>query len=189
MQLPEEQIMQALRANDQNAFEMIFRTWYSPLCNFAYSFLKDKDESEEIVQNAFVAFWEKRAQIQIDTSLKSYLYWSIRNACLNAIKHEKVKRAHADHTLSAGQAFESAENTLSNELEERIEKAMMSLPEQCRLVFKMSRVEELKYAEIADQLGISIKTVENHMGKALRIMREELKDYLILVLFFMTGLD
>ncbi|MFM9986032.1 MAG: RNA polymerase sigma-70 factor [Flavobacteriales bacterium] len=189
MQLTEEQIMNALRANDQNAFEMIFRTWYSPLCNFANSFLKDKDESEEIVQNAFVAFWEKRSQIQIDTSLKSYLYRSIRNACLNAIKHEKVKRAHADHALSNSAFAEESDSTLSGELENRIEKAIATLPEQCRLVFKMSRIEELKYAEIAEQLGISIKTVENHMGKALRIMREELKDYLILLLFFMTGLD
>ena len=181
--------MSALRANDQNAFEMIFRTWYSPLCNFANSFLKDKDESEEIVQNAFVAFWEKRSQIQIDTSLKSYLYRSIRNACLNAIKHEKVKRAHADHALSNYALAEESDSALTGELENRIEKAMAALPEQCQLVFRMSRIEELKYAEIAEQLGISIKTVENHMGKALRIMREELKDYLILLLFFMTGLD
>ena len=181
--------MHALRANDQNAFEMIFRTWYSPLCNFAYSFLKDKDESEEIVQSAFVAFWEKRSQIEIETSLKSYLYRSIRNACLNAIKHEKVKRAHADHTLAHSNLAVEGDDAVRVELEQRIENAMSALPEQCRLVFKMSRIEELKYAEIAEQLGISVKTVENHMGKALRIMREELKDYLVLVLFLMTGFD
>lgn len=170
---------------------MIFRQWYSPLCQFACSFLRDKEESEELVQAAFVQFWEKRSEIQIESSLKSYLFRSIRNASLNHLKHLKVRSDHARHVKSASvsDAAWAAEGVLTEELQVRIEMALSRLPEQCGLVFRMSRMEEKKYSEIADELGISIKTVENHMGKALKLMREELKDYLVLLLVFLMMQD
>jgi RNA polymerase sigma-70 factor (ECF subfamily) len=114
----------------------------------------------------------------------------VRNACLNLIKHAKVKKQYAEVELAMGErSIESVSRTvLASELESRIYSAMEALPEQCRLVFKLSRFEELRYQEIADQLSISIKTVENHMGKALKIMREQLKDYLPLLLVLMNGL-
>jgi RNA polymerase sigma-70 factor (ECF subfamily) len=111
----------------------------------------------------------------------------VRNACLNTIKHEKVKKLYADQEKLAGEPIHEAvsEGLLTTELETRILNAIQVLPEQCRLVFQLSRFEELKYQEIADQLSISVKTVENHMGKALKIMREELKDYLPLFILFL----
>lgn len=170
---------------------MIFRNWYNPLCNFAASFLSDRDEAEELVQNSFVNFWEKRSEIIIETSLKSYLYRSIRNACFNALKHEKVKREHARYAAATTPVgFDSVKsNIISAELTDRIDAAMQKLPQQCQLVFRLSRHQDLKYSEIATELGISIKTVENHMGKALRIMREELKDYLIILIMILTSID
>jgi len=167
----------------------MFRTAYNPLCNYAASFLRSRDEAEEAVQTVFIQLWEKRKEITIESSLKSYLYRAVRNTCMNVLKHEKVKKEHADYAMHSGNAMTAAasQTLVAEELEQRIAAALMKLPEQCRLVFKLSRFEELKYAEIAEQLGISIKTVENQMGKALRIMREQLKDYLPLILVLMRG--
>lgn len=185
----EQQLLSTLKAGDITAFEMLFRTYYQPLCNYAYTFVQDRDEAEEVVQSTFTSVWEKKDGIEIHTAMKPYLYAMVRNACLNLIKHQKIKKQHAEVELAMGErSVESVSRTImASELEGRIFTAMEKLPEQCRLVFKLSRFEELKYAEIADQLAISIKTVENQMGKALKIMREELKDYLPLILLLMNG--
>lgn len=188
--LSSQQLLNTLRAGDITAFEMIFKTYYQPLCNYAYSFVQDRDEAEEIVQSTFLSVWEKRADLAIHTGVKPYLYAMVRNAALNVIKHEKVKQQHASVELAvAEKSVESVTHTvMASELEDRIYKALNKLPEQCRLVFKLSRFEELKYAEIAEQLNISVKTVENQMGKALKIMREQLKDYLPLLIVLMGRL-
>lgn len=190
MDLPVDQLISTLKAGDITAFEMLFRTYYQPLCNYAYTFVQDRDEAEEIVQSAFLNVWEKRENLAIHTAVKPYLYAMVRNASLNVIKHEKIKKQHVTMEMAvAERSVESVARTvMASELETKIYQAMNKLPEQCRLVFKLSRFEELKYAEIAEQLNISIKTVENQMGKALRIMREQLKDYLPLLVILMNGL-
>jgi RNA polymerase sigma-70 factor, ECF subfamily len=185
--LSEKQVLETIQSGNESAFEMIFKAYYQPLCRYAYSFLEDKEEAEEVVQSAFITVWEKRKSIDIQTSLKSYLYRMVRNGCLNVIKHEKVKQQHVAHELAVTEvSYESvSQKVYATELEIKITEAMKALPDQCRLVFQLSRFEELKYQEIADQLKISVKTVENHMGKALKIMREQLKEYLPLLLIFM----
>jgi RNA polymerase sigma-70 factor, ECF subfamily len=190
VELRENQLFDTLKAGDITAFEMLFRTYYQPLCNYAYTFVQDHDEAEEIVQSTFLQVWEKKSTLEIRTGVKPYLYAMVRNACLNVLKHEKVKQQHAEVELAFGERSSElvSRAVIASELEGKIYRAMEALPEQCRLVFKLSRFEELKYAEIAEQLNISIKTVENHMGKALKIMREQLKDYLPLLLVLMKGL-
>jgi len=185
--LSEKEVLEKIQSGNESAYEMIFRTFYQPLCRYAYSFLEDREEAEEVVQSAFITVWEKRKSIDIQTSLKSYLYRMVRNGCLNVIKHEKVKQQHVAHEMAVTEvSYESVtQKVYASELESKITEALKALPEQCRLVFQLSRFEELKYQEIADQLQISVKTVENHMGKALRIMREQLKEYLPLLLIFM----
>ncbi|HLT72964.1 MAG TPA: RNA polymerase sigma-70 factor [Cyclobacteriaceae bacterium] len=189
MNLPEQQHLGKLRSGDIQAYEMIFRTHYEPLCNYAFTFVADRDMAEEIVQGTFLYLWEKREAMEIHSSLKSYLYMAVRNRCLNEIKHRKVRQQHINRELlTADTGTETvSEELAAAELEERIQVAIEKLPEQCRMVFKLSRFEELKYAEIADQLSISVKTVENHMGKALKIMREQLKEYLPLLLLMITN--
>lgn len=191
MELTEQLTSSALKTGGITAFEMLFRTYYQPLCNYAYTFVQDRDEAEEIVQSTFMSVWEKRETLEIRTGVKPYLYAMVRNACLNLIKHEKIKQQHVDGELAvAERTVESVSQTvMASELESKITLAMNKLPEQCRLVFKLSRFEELKYAEIAEQLNISVKTVENQMGKALKIMREQLKDYLPLLLAIMIELN
>jgi RNA polymerase sigma-70 factor (ECF subfamily) len=187
--LPDQQQWEALTTGDITAFEMIFRTYYQPLCNYAYTFLQDREEAEEIVQSTFTSIWEKHSALSIRTSAKAYLYAMVRNACLNAIKHEKIKQKHVvEEVALSPRSHDSVTSTVtSTELEARIQQALEELPEQCRLVFKMSRFEELKYNEIAEQLNISVKTVENHIGKALKIMRDQLKDYLPILISIMNA--
>jgi len=179
----------ALSKGDLKAYEMFFKTHYNHLCNYANTFLKDRDEAEEVVQNSFATLWEKRQTIQISGSVKSYMFSMVQNNSLNVLKHEKVKQKHVGEVLATTKEADTDDPEIhAVELEERIFSALQKLPEKCRMVFKLSRFEELKYAEIADKMEISIKTVENQMGKALRLMREELRDYLPLLLFLIHGL-
>lgn len=189
MSLPEQLQIKALSEGDITHFEMLFKTYYQPLCHYAYTFLHDKEDAEEIVQSTFLLVWERRENLAIRTSVRPYLYAMVRNACLNVLKHNKIKQRHAGEEMAlADRSHDAVMHTISSiELEQRIRLAMDELPGQCRVVFKLSRFEELKYSEIAEQLNISVKTVENHMGKALRIMREQLKDYLPLVFVFLNG--
>jgi len=174
------EIVSAIRQGDEAAFERTFRKYYDRLCNYANSLLKEEDEAEEVVQTVFLTIWEKRTELEITLSLKSYLYRAVHNHCLNRFKHASVREAHREYTQNfLPQAYESVTEVIhASELEERIEAAVSSLPEQCQIAFRMSRFEEMKYQEIADQLGISIKTVENQIGKALKILRSALADYL-----------
>lgn len=188
MQQNENDLTAQFINGNENSFEMLFKLHYEPLCRYAYSFLRSEAEAEDTVQQVFVSLWEKREQIEVQSSFKNYLFRMVRNSCLNKLKHEKVKTEYASFSAFNASVFEknAAALATSNELQSMIDKAIESLPEQCRLIFKMSRFENLKYAEIAAQLNISEKTVENQMGKALRVMREHLKEYLILVIILMN---
>lgn len=183
MELDEQHILEALRNGRQIDFEKMFKAWYSPLCNYAFGFLASRDDAEETVQSVFIQLWSKRKEIEIESSLRSYLFRAVRNSCLNLLKHEKVKKEYSEYAMSAPTATAVGGDDImsAEELRIRISDALEMLPTECRRVFELSRFEELKYAEIANKLGISIKTVENQMGKALRIMREELKDYLPII--------
>lgn len=187
LQLNEQEYWPLVNKGDKGAFEKVFKLYYQPLCNYACSMLKDLDEAEEVVQNMFVNLWNKREQLQISSSLKSYLYRAVHNDCLNRIKHVKMKMSYADdykNTATVG-TDSSAKLLDAKELSRQIQEAIDELPQQCGLVFKMNRFDNLKYAEIAKELDISVKTVENHMGKALKILREKLKDYLPLLIWIL----
>lgn len=185
VQLNPEEYWPLISRGDKKAFEEVFNTYYQLLCNYACSMLKDIDEAEEVVQNMFFNIWSKRESLQVNTSIKSYIYRATHNDCLNKIKHGKVRNVYAqDYKSSMSiQDHDSAQVLQAKELGNTINKAIDSLPEQCGLVFKLSRFENLKYQEIADRLSISVKTVENHMGKALKILRTELKDYLHIIIY------
>jgi RNA polymerase sigma-70 factor (ECF subfamily) len=185
--LPEQDVLQAISEGNEPAFESVFRLHYAPLCRYAGQLLPDADEAEEEVQAMFVAVWEKRADLRITSSLKSYLFQAVHNRCLNRLRHQSVRDDHRRQVQfgGAGTAESPVQALLADELAERVRAAIQRLPEQCRLVFTLSRYEELSYAEIAEQLGISPKTVENQIGKALRILRGELREYLpFLLLWF-----
>ncbi|WP_234734192.1 RNA polymerase sigma-70 factor [Tellurirhabdus bombi] len=184
MQIADQDIVAAIRQGDESLFEKVFRQYYSVLCQYANTFLKDWDDAEETVQAVFLTIWEKRENLDIQVSLKSYLYRAVHNRCLNRLRHVAVQAEYQQQAAYDGiQSAETPTQTLiADELSVRLQEAIQQLPTQCRLIFEMSRFEELKYQEIADRLGLSIKTVENQIGKALRILRTELADYLPLLI-------
>lgn len=173
-------LVERLRKKDQGAFEIVFNSFYSMLCGYANKYLNDPETAEEIVQDVFVKFWEKCETLAPDSSIKSYLYRSVHNTCLNHLKHLKVRDAYRQYVVH----YLEKETTYAYgvheepDLEIKIENAISSLPPQCQRIFRMSRFEGLKYQEIADNIGISVKTVEVQMGKALRLLRERLRDFI-----------
>ena len=175
--------------NTEITFERAFKEHFKALHAYAFTIIRDGDNAEEIVQNVFFKLWEKKEQIDQIDSIKAYLYRATYNESLNFLKHTRVRAAYetiVKTTTSEG----SATDILSvKELQAKIDTALNDLPEQCRTIFQLSRFEELKYREIADQLNLSIKTVENQMGKALRVLREKLADHLplLFVIIFLTN--
>ena len=186
----EAQFWISIKAGDEVVFEKVFKFYYSRLCNYAAGIVNDADEAEEVVQQTMINLWEKRNTLEISTSFKSYLYRAVHNAALNKIRQAKVKQLYTIHKVYEGENYaeQASHKVMKTELEQQIQTAIDKLPEQCRLVFKLSRFEEMKYAEIASHLDISIKTVENHMGKALKLLRVHLKDYLIWIIAFFPAL-
>jgi RNA polymerase sigma-70 factor (ECF subfamily) len=150
--------------------------------------MEDLDDAEEIVQQVFVNFWEQRENIDIENSARAYLFRSVRNACLNKKKHIKIREQYKEHNEMEinSNAVDLDKILNASELDTRIRKAIDQLPPERRKIFIMSRYDEKKYQEIANELNISIKTVENQIGSALKFLRKELIDYLtILILLFL----
>jgi len=170
---------------DQDSFEKLFREYFPPLMSFAGKILQDEDEARDVVQKVFIALWEKRREIDLSTSLKSYLFTSVHNRSLNALRDRK-KFSTAEMPDVAG-GWDVSEQIESMELEGKIMEAIETLPGKCREVFELNRFDGLKYSEIAEQLNISVKTVENQMSKALRILREKLLKYLTLLLWLILN--
>lgn len=173
---------------DAHAFESVFKSYYASLASFACQYVSDKEEAEEIVQEMFTNLWAKGDQIRIQTTVKSYLFGATRNACLNHLKRKKVAKKYEDRQLWVAKEEQEIDFLELDQLHELIEAAMNKIPEKCREIFELSRSDGKKYQEIADELQISIKTVENQMGKALRILREELQDYLPSILFWLSAM-
>ena len=179
-EITEHTIIQKIQSGDKSAFEELFHSLYAHLCNFAFGFLKEQPAAEEIVQDTFFKLWEKREELNIQSSIKSYLFSAVRNQCLNQLKHLEIRDTYKAHNEANIQHEEQQEfdSAVKNELEERIEIAISSLPLERQKIFKLSRFEGKKYKEISEELNISVKTVEGQMSKALKYMREVLKDYL-----------
>ena len=169
-------IIGGIKKGDIGQFELLFKTTYTSLVNYARTILKDKDTAEEIVQELFYVLWRDRKKINIMTSLNGYLFRSVYNKSMHYLEHQKVvNRYAAEAKKSTSITDEDPVEILKyKELHEKIAIIIGKLPERCARIFCMSRFEGLKYAEIAEELSISIKTVEANMGKALREFRNEL---------------
>jgi len=167
-------------------FEKLFNTYYSNLCAYANNFLKDVDASEEVVQEVLFKLWTNRESIEITSSVQSYLFRAVRNVSLNVLKHINIREDYKQQNEYERQnELSSEDEMIVSELEQRIRHTIDLLPMERKKIFIMSRYEGLKYKEIADKLNISVSTVENQMVKALKFLRDELKDYLPwLILFF-----
>ncbi len=162
---------------DLEEFENLFRQFFQPLVLFANKFIYDLDLAENIVQDVFMNIWMNREQIDFKGNLKTYLYTSVKNRAINSVKHSKIEREYKEKVRIVESDFNTPETEFDlQEMEKDINKVIQNLPDKCRLIFLMSRNDHLTYAEIAEILGISIKTVENQMGKALKALRTRLSE-------------
>lgn len=168
---------------DKDQFEQLFRAEFKGLCFFAQKYVKDFDAAREIVQDSFISLWEKRATIDAARPVKSYLTTVIHNKCHNYLRDNRkfdTNLLQTEHLLELEETTET-DILVTQELHREIQTAIDELPEKCREVFLLNRYENLKYQEIADKLGISVKTVEAQMSKALQHMRVRLAGYLLLL--------
>ena len=176
----DNQLFERMRAGDKGALEMLFKAHYASLCRFAKSILKDAEQAEDMVQEVFMKCWDKREQIQLTGAFKSYLFTAVRNHCFNALKINERKfwmeeGMEDDERISVNDVIEQI---AAKTLNEKINNAIELLPDKCRLTFQLSRFENMSYKEIAETMGVSVKTVENQMGKALSVLRSSLSPYI-----------
>ncbi len=177
---------------DKEAFRFFFEKYYSDLCNLVNLYLHDPVMTEEVVQDIFIYLWEKKENIKIESSLKSYLLRASKNRTLNYIRNEKTKL----DIYNRFNEFDKVDIEMpdivmdSNQLREVINAAIDSLPDRCREIYILGKEKSMSYIEISEELGISVKTVEVQMGKALKKLREQLRPYyndiFILFLIWMT---
>jgi len=172
------EIIRRIRQGDEEQFESLFRSSYVSLVQYAKTLIKDHDTAEEIVQDLFFRLWQDREKIKIESSLNGYLFRSVHNRCMHWIGHEKVVAKHVqemEHRQTESPEI-PADILNFKELQERISGILQRLPERCGQIFYMNRFEGMKYAEIAERLSISVKTVEANMGKALKEFRKALTE-------------
>ena len=176
-----------LQRDDDSALDLIFQKYYPYLYRIAHQILSDSSMAKDMVQEVLFRLWQNRATIHVNTSLKGYLQRSIINQCISFKRKQGKFSLTENHLPYVTQAIGMQETLEAESLETRIRIAIDQLPEQCAIIFRLSRFEEMSYQEIARQLGISPKTVENQIGKALKILRENLKPYLGIVLLSGPG--
>ena len=178
----QDDILARLQKNDESVLKELFDLHYLKVCGAIHRFIKDKNLVEDLAQEVFIRFWEKRHKINITSSIPAYLRrMAINEALAHIRKNKKYQEEELDTNLSFGTDRSGEDHYMHGELQLHVSKAINSLPPKCRTVFQLSRFEELTYREIAEKMEISIKTVENQMGKALKILRKELGSYLNLI--------
>ena len=172
-----------LRTGSRKSYEAFFKKYYQDLFLWANSILKDSDAAEDIVQDFFVDFWEKKRFESVTTNLQSYIFRSVRNSCLNYIKREQKLIHDIDHLEKEELAPKANTTTIENS--QLIYSSINELPEKCREVFMLCCVNGYTYNEAAEELGVTINTVRTHMVRAFKFLREKLKSpHLFYLLFF-----
>lgn len=177
--MDERELLERIKQGDEGAFDVVFRSHYPALVGVAEGMLRSRAVAEEIVQDVMLALWRRRDSLPVEESLKAYLFRATRNRALNHLRHVRVERQGEPYAVGPTEKAPTAPSLLvEEEIDVAVREAIGDLPERCREVFELSRIHGLRYAEIASALGISVKTVEAQMGKALRILRDRLAAWL-----------
>jgi RNA polymerase sigma-70 factor, ECF subfamily len=172
-------LIEGLHEGNEKIFDYLFHLYYSGMVVYVMKFVPERIIAEDIVQDFFVRLWISRQSLVIKQSIKSYFYTSIKNRCIDYIRHQQViNKAEKDLAEQFETTHDERDLLIESELYNYINLALEKLPPACREIFIMSRFDGLKMSEIAERKGISVRTVEGHIGKALRIMRKELEPYL-----------
>lgn len=180
----EKELLDELKAGNHSAFSYLFNTYYKDLVLFAGRYINSKDYCEDIVQFIFLKFWKERETIKISSSLKAYLLQSIKNKCIDEIRHNSVVFQHQSYVELSGVLDDiNTENyVLYSDLQKQLTKALAAIPEEYRTAFTLNRFGNLNYREIAKKLNVSERTIEVRIGKALKLLRIYLKEFLMLLL-------
>jgi len=184
--LKETILLDGLVSREKEVFDYVFNYYYSGLCAFSMQYLNDKEAVEDLVQDFFVSLWMEGSRLQIRSSLKSYLFTSVKNRCLDALKHRKVSEKYRNFMLISADNTESTVDYMiaETELRQAIQNSMAKLPPRCREIFECSRLNGMSNQEIAETLGISKRTVELQITNSLKVLRLELAEFLPLWLVF-----
>ncbi|MBR9921947.1 MAG: RNA polymerase sigma-70 factor [Bacteroidetes bacterium] len=190
----DQELMRALAKGQEEAMEVIFRKYYTGICQAAYRILPDPAVAEDLAQDVLLELWRRRDELHISGSISAYLRRAVVNRALNYIRDQRLKLKEGEDAINdSGEDAKAVALLESKDLEKQIDQAIENLPDRCRLVFVLSRFEELTYAEIAEKLDISVKTVENQISKALKLLRKALAPYtdknlgVLLFLIFLLG--
>ena len=179
----EKELVESIKKGNSKSFELVFKTWYKRLCTFAFDYTRQLETAEDIVKDFFVAFWNNREKLEIKSSLPGYLFSSVRNACINYLLRNKERNKtisieevnwieiKINEPLSNDYPIG---NLLAKELEEQIFNIIEKLPEGCREIFKLSRINDLSHKNIAEQLNISENTVKVQIYRALKFLKESI---------------
>ncbi len=178
--------VEGLKQGNRVVFEQIFREYYPLLCNHIRPYTHDKDTTEEIVQDFFCKLWDKHTDILITTGLGSYLRKSVFNHCLNHARKLENERKWIHFGYNLEDIHGTIDYNSNSELSEHLSRALLELPEKRREIFELSRFEGLKYQEIAEQLNLSIKTVETQISRSLEFLRKYLKDFITIIILIMN---
>jgi len=173
-------ILEGLKRREKEVFDYIFNYYYSSLCAFSFQYIRDRNAVEDLVQDFFVSLWMEAPRLQIASSLKSYLFTSVKNRCLDLQKHQKVTEKYRTFILFSAESEENPGDHYFAESELRlaIQKSLEKLSPRCREIFELSRLQGFSNQEISQQLGITKKTVELQISNSLRIIRKELSEFL-----------
>jgi len=172
-------LINRLKQGEESAYELLFNEFYRVLTVYANKYVRDIETAKEIVQDLFVHLYEKRENLDINSSLKSYLFRSTHNRCINYINAQKIRIQHAEYVFKTADATENIleQEVNKTELEQALFTAINQLPPKCQSIFKMNRFEGLSNTEIAEKLKLSKRTVETQISKALRILRIKIEPY------------
>ena len=182
MEAQEQDIIRKFKIGDESGLRLLFDLYYSPLCVYAYKYFDSFEKAEDIVQETFITLWEKNRLIDFTGSIKSYLFTIVRNNSINQIRKDSRFRFEEIEN----QAYSIIEDKFEPlELEERREKLYREidqLPNQCKKVFEAIVFEKLKYAEVAEELNVSVNTVKTHYSRALKQLRSSIDIVVLLLL-------
>ncbi len=175
-------LIKRIRKGDVSAYKLVFTTYWNPLLNYANRFVKDLEQSENIVQDTFVYIWENRSKLNPDQNLKTYLFIAVRNRSLNFLRSASESKRSDEILTEIHDTITAHHEIENNELSKAVYKAIEMLPDKCKEIFEMNKFDKLTYKEISDVLGISIKTVETQMSRALKKLRILLAHLIILII-------
>ena len=193
MEYSNQQLINGIKQGDVVAFEELYRRYYIFLCLIAEHIVRNSSDAEEIVSDVFVKIWNIRDKIEITSSIKAYLVKAVHNTSLNYLERSKISKkltdslSNSDYKLLAWDSDYPLGQLYEKEIKDILEKGIKTLPDACRQIFILSRDKDMKYNDIADKLGISVNTVKTQMKIALVRLRENLKDYLM-ILLLLTGI-